>query len=120
MDHTRASAHFTDRTVQSRFLHRDFNKSFQNTESVVAKVQAACTPCAGSTAMGSEKVNCGFSSSTDTELDSDGRSGGTSESGVESPFVRIVIMNESADRGPSVATSATGMRLRVEQPASAI
>ena len=60
-------------------------------------------PLAESTAIGSEKLNC--TSSADTELDSDGTSGGTSESGVVSPFVLIVIMNELADNGPSVFTS---------------
>ena len=53
--------------------------------------------------MGSEKLNC--TSSADTELDSDGTSGGTKESGVVSLFVLIVIMKELADRGPSVLIS---------------
>ena len=63
------------------------------------------SPFAGSTDMGSEKLNCTFSSSAETELDSDGRSGGTRESGVASPRVRIAIMNESADNGPTTFTS---------------
>lgn len=62
-------------------------------------------PFPDSTVFGSEKLNCSFSSSADTELDSDGTSGGTRESGVVSPLVLIVIINELADSGPRVFTS---------------